>query len=237
MLGWKEPMNVVSKITESSDKTQITWNVDFDYISNALGKNLNFHKGTPLVGAVKCNQFLWSAAKLNCDLYLGKPMSFLIGDKLFESASRVVKNKDIIEQLQTEVEFPDIRKLVNQGKLNLDDILTIRRESQKFRKWLQTEGERDHNAIIAYHNEVTKESGWSKVGRKSLSLFGLFGGSALGAYIGSEMAKSTGAVLGAIVGQGLKYLLDLAAQFNAGWKPVVFGNWLKNKIEKLLEED
>lgn len=97
MLGWKEPMNVTSKIITSSNKTHITWNVDFDYISNALGKNLNFHKGTPLVGAVMCNRFLWSAAKLNCDLYLGKPISFLIGDKLFESTSRIVKNMDIIE--------------------------------------------------------------------------------------------------------------------------------------------
>lgn len=126
---------------------------------------------------------------------------------------------------------------MNKGKLNLDDILTIRKKSEKFRRWLQAEGERDRNAIIAYHNEVAKESGWSKLGRKSLSLFGLLGGSALGAYIGSETAKINGAVLGATAGQGVKYLLDLAAKFNTGWKPVVFGNWLKNKIENLLEED
>ncbi|HHT9125823.1 MAG TPA: hypothetical protein ACFYD6_08395 [Candidatus Brocadiia bacterium] len=237
ILGWQKPPNVMAKINQCSGKHHITFNVDFNQISEALGKNLNFLLGTPLTASIICNRFLWSAANLNCDLYLGRPMGALVGDKLYEVGYRVMKTKDIIEKLIVEVEFPDVRSLVNTGKLNLDDILLFRKKAIRFRKWLQQEGERDRNAIIAYHNEIAKEVGLSSYGRKSLRLFGLLGGPAVGSLIRGAIADIPGAVVGSMAGKGCEYLIDLASKLGTGWKPVIFGDWMRDRIEKILKKD
>lgn len=236
MLGLGKPPDVNAKISQSTGKYQVTWNVNFIQISEALGKDLNFHLGTPLAGVGVCNRLLWSAANANCDLYLGKPMSGLVGDKLYETAYEVIKSKEIVEQLIDEVEFPDIRTLVNTGKITFDDILMIRKKASRFRKWLQEEGERDRNAIIAYHNEIAKETGLIKFGRKTLRLFGLLLGPGTGTFIGGKIGSIEGVVLGTTVGAGIKYLFDLGSKLGEDWKPVIFGNWLKERIEKILEE-
>src|SRR5205814_8696959 len=74
------------------------------------------------------------------------------------------------------------------GSLRLDEkeVSEIRRKGSKFRAWLQTEAERDRDAIIAYHTEVAKESGFVGVGRRSLKLFGFVSGSILGAAMGHD---------------------------------------------------
>jgi len=241
LLNWGNPPEVIAKIEpldEAKSKHRITWNIDIKKISEALGGNLPLHIGTPLTAAVHCNRFLWSAANLNCDLYLGRPMSTLVGDKLYESGYRIIKSRDIIDQLIVEVEFPDIRTLVNTGKINLDDILSFRKKAVKFRRWLQEERTHDRNAIIAYHNELAKETGWTKVGRKTLRLFGFLGavgGPFTGGLLGGNIAGIPGPVLGSIAGKGVEYLLDLASKLNANWRPVIFGNWIRDRIEKTLE--
>ena len=206
---------------------QITFsNVDFNKLSQMAGPDLNWHDGTPLVAGVTANKFLWSAALLQCDLFLGSPISTLVGDKLYEG-SRATKLQATIGELRTRVEFPEVRSLVNGGRLTLEEILKIRNKARRFRAWLQTEGERDRDAIIAYHHEVAEEAGIMKLGRKALHLFGVFGGAAVGAVAGLP---------GAMVGAGLGYLADLGARIDADWKPVVFGNWLRDRIEKHLRD-
>lgn len=241
LLNRGKPPTVTAKIEAiagSPTQHRITWNVNIQEISDSLGKNLNLHIETPLTAAAQCNRFLWSAANLNCDLYLGKPMSTLVGDKLYESGYRIVKSKAIIEQLIAEVEFPDIRTLVNTKKINLDDILFFRKKAMKFRKWLQEEVTHDRNAIIAYHNELAKEAGYTTIGRKTLRLFGLLGGLSgpiAGGLIGGNVAGIPATVLGPIAGKGMEYLFDLVSKLNANWRPVIFGNWIKDRIEKILE--
>lgn len=236
MLNWGTAPDIITQVTQSPGLHHVTVNIDYEQLGKALGKDLNFGKATPLTAAVLCNRFLWSAANLNCDLYLGRPISSLVGDKLYETEYTVHKVHNTINQLIAEVDFPDIQNLVNTGKLNLDDILLFRKKALKFRKWLQEEGERDQNAIIPYHNEVAKEAGWTKLGRKSLQVFGILGGSATGSYVGLKVAGIPGAVLGASAGKGVEYLFDLASKLGANWKPIVFGNWLKERIEKLMNK-
>ncbi len=237
MINLGNPPNIATVIQNLNDgRHRITFNINFDQLSKLLGKNLNFHLSTPFTAAAHCNRLLWSAANLNCDLYLGRPMSTLVGDKLYECGYKAAKLKDIIEQLNAEVEFPDIRSLVNAGKLNLDNIFLFRKKAIKFREWLQEEGEHDRNAIIAYHSEVAKELGLLKFGRKSLQLFGRLGGSALGGYLGESAGGTPGAVLGSAMGVGIGYIFDLASKMGENWKPVVFGNWIKNRIEKIIDE-
>jgi len=243
--GLGKPPEVQASVRISPDglRKSITWNIRFDEITRIAGTSLNFHSGTPLSAGAICNRFIWSAAKLGCDLYTGQPMSILVGDKLYESSKSLYKTHDIIENLQEKVEFPDVRRLVNEGNLNFEDIILFRKKGQRFRTWLQSEAVRDRDAIIAYHNEVGKELGLLNVGRKSLKMFGILAGGAAGPVIESTVTGSSGTALGGAiggavgnaVGDAVGFLFDVVSKMGSSWKPVVFGNWMSERISKLVE--
>jgi hypothetical protein len=230
------PPDVQAKVVSSPDGTkhQITWNIDFSDLTKLAGPELSFHLGTPLTAGAHSNRLIWSAAQLNCDLYLPRPMSMLVGDKLYESAETVAKAGNIIEQMKTAVEFPDVRGLVNSGNLHLSDVLKIRKKAQRFRDWLQDESDRDRDAIIAYHNEVAIEAGMVRGARKALNLFGVIGGGATGAYVGTLLGGPAGGALGGAVGGAVGYLAEVTSKFGENWRPVVFGDWLQDRIEKVV---
>lgn len=229
-------INVTITKNESNGTSLIDWNIDFNILNKIAGYNLNLNSGLPLTANAHSNRFLWSAANMRCDLFLPKPMSRLVGDKLYESAERNMKLKGIIENLQSEVDFPSLRQLVNRGILTFDDILNIRKKSHKFRSWLQTASERDRNAIVAYHNELAKETGLAKFGRNSLRLFGILGGGGVGGLIGSVLAGPVGGAIGGLAGSTLTFTTDVCAKIGEDWKPVVFGNWLEDKIKNLHQD-
>jgi len=232
------PPEIRARITKSADgnKHHITWNVDFAEISRLAGNELNFHPGTPLTAGALSNRFLWSAAQLNCDIFLPQPMAVLVGDKLYESTERIASAGAIIEELKAKVEFPNLRTLVNDGKLGFGEILRISAKARRFRDWLQSESERDRDAIIAYHNEASRELGLITAGRKALSIFGVIGGGAAGSLIGTTMAGPIGAAIGGAAGSATGYLTDIVSRIGADWKPVVFGNWLRQRIEKFTKQ-
>jgi hypothetical protein len=238
-----EPPEVKASIAPagSGGIYSVSWNIDFEELSRRVGKRLAFGPTLALSGAVVGNLHIWSARQLGCDLYLPTPISPIVGDKLYEASQTLSKTpakiQAVIDQLEGGVDFPDVRSLVNTGRIKFTDALRIRKKARKFRAWLQEEGERDHNALIAYHHEVAKESGMIRAGRKTLKLFGVLSGPA-GGYAIATMAGQdplVGAALGTAV-EGVKYLLDVGATLGAEWKPMVFGNWYKERIVKHLKE-
>lgn len=236
-LGKPPEINVIVTPLSKGTKHKVTWNIDFDKIKEIAGKNLNFDKHTPLIAAAYSNRLLWTAAQMECDLYLGEPMSILAGDKLYESSFKISKTQSIIRSLQTGVEFPDIRRLVNEGQIELKETLRIRKKAKKFRDWLQNESDRDRDAIIAYHREVARELGIITAGRKVLKMFGAVAPGAVGYGAGSLIADAPGAILGAAAGGAAGYIFDLASKLGANWRPVVFGDWLKERIAKIVGTD
>ena len=236
MLGLRKPPEVQAVVTRRPEGgIRIGWNVDLPQLGKALGTELGFTAGQPLTAAARGNRLLWSAAQQGCDLYLHSPMSALIGDKLYESGQRLSRPEHIIDQLVAEVEFPDIRRLVNEEHIGLHEVLLFRRKGHRFRNWLQNESERDRNAIIAYHTETAKESGWSGAGRRALALFGVLGSAAVAGAVGGAVAGVPGAVAGAGVEAGLVYVFDVASKLNTEWRPLVFGNWARDRIRKELD--
>jgi len=173
---------------------------------------------------------------IECDLYLGEPIASLVGDKLYESATKIDKSKSIIEDLKGKVEFPDIRKFVNEGVIGFDEVMVLRNKSIKFRKWLQYEGDRDRDAIIAYHHEFAKESKITKLTRHSLNIFGVIAGGAAGAAIGSSLTGPVGGAIGGATGSSIGYLTNVASKLGGDWKPVVFGNWARGRIENIVNK-
>lgn len=236
VLGLKVPQIECEIKNNANGDTVMTYNIDFNYLKDKFGSNLNFHESTLVTGATNANRLIWASSKEDCDLYLGSPMSHLVGDKLFEIGHKAGKPKDILKSLSKEVEFPDIRKLVNSNQIGIEDIMTIRKKAKRFRQWLQSESDRDRDAIIAYHNEVGKEIGFVKYSRKTLNLFGTFGAPILGLIIGGTNGDLSNAIIGSTIGSGVGRITNQISNYNKDWKPIVFGSWLDNKIIKLMDK-
>jgi hypothetical protein len=244
-----KPPRIQARIRDLGEgEFDVTWNIPLNRLPAVEVQTNIAAAGTlPLSTAAQANKYLWAADKLKCDLYLARPISVLVGDKLFEAAEAAFKSRtrarNVIEELEIKVEFPDLRRYVNLDKIDFDRVLEIRKKAKTFRQWLQSEVARDRDAIIAYHREVARESGFANVARKALKLFGVLGGAAIGATItansaiGAAAGAAGGAALGAGAGEAVTYLSDLAASVGADWKPVVFGDWYSGKIAKLLKED
>jgi hypothetical protein len=231
--GLGTPPTIAVTVETLPDLKRTTYNLDFEYLRRMLGGNLNFHDGAPLTGIAHCNRLIWSAAQENCDLYLGSPMANLVGDKLYESHLRNTKVKETVDELTEEVEFPNIRRLVNDGKIGLNEILKIRKRAKNFRLWLQSESDRDRNAIIAYHNETAKQLGISTLGRKTLRMFGILGFTLAETYLTFTYTDLPTAL---ITGAASTFLVDIASKMEEDWKPVVFGNWVRDRIRNFLKE-
>jgi len=236
--GMGRPPQVSASVVPKPDGSghTITWNINLAQLAEIAGKELGFHFGVPLTAAAMCNRYLKSAADQGCDLFLSEPMSVLVGDKLYETVRTPARSGEIITELKEQVEFPDVRALVNDGILTFADVLRLRDRAKRFRAWLQSESDRDRDAIIAYHNEVAKESGLARVSRKSLRLFGVLGGGALGGAVGSVIAGPAGAAIGGAAGSGLTFLAELGAKLDEDWRPVVFGDWMRDRIAKLVSD-
>ncbi len=155
----------------------IDLNVNFDTIKAHCGPELPFDWSIALLAEATCNRTIASARKIDADLFLAEPISALVGDKLYEQA-RAIKLENNLQHLKAEVQFPDVRALVNQGSVKLEHILEWRPKTKRFRDWLQSESERDRDAIIAYHDEIGKETGIKGRLKKLLALFGVPLGSA-----------------------------------------------------------
>ena len=162
-------------------------------------------------------------------------MSALVGDKLFEAATQIQKTREVIAQLEAKVEFPDVRSLVNQGTIGLAEVIEIRKRAGRFRKWLQEEGDRDRDAIIAYHNEVAQEAGFVSAGRRVLPILGFIGVPFVTTAVMAARGGAFGAPIGGASGAGVVFLATLASRIGAGRKPIVFGEWTKDRIARHVE--
>jgi hypothetical protein len=236
--GLGRPPTVEATVEGSPDGASrtTTFNVDLDRIKQLAGPDINFHRGAILTAGAIANRLIISASRLGCDLFLGSPTSTLVGDKLYESSYRILKAGDIVDSLQRSVEFPDLRRLVNEARLGLDDILVIRREASKFRQWLQTEAERDRDALIAYHHDVAQKTGFTKLATSTLKIFGVLSAGAAAALIQAKGADPATAAIAGAGAAGIPYLVDVATSVRSQWRPVVFGNWIQQRVRRLMEE-
>ncbi len=200
----------------------------------------------PLVCAGSSNVYIKAAESLNCDLFVSKPISRIIGDKIYEIGDLEAKKnslcvQNIIENLQSKVEFPNLQTCVNNKKINFKEILYIRQEAKKFREWLQSESDKDRDAIIAYHNEIAKKTGLAKLGNSVLTLFGIL--SPIGLSLATEtifieqniIVKETFKRVGTKTIEGITK--KISDKLFAEWKPICFGNWYKDEIEQLLKQN
>lgn len=197
----------------------------------------------PLICAGQSNLYIKSANSLNCDLFLTTPISRVVGDKIYESNqlnNKKLKLQNTVESLQSRVELPDLRSCVNDKSINFKEVLEIRKEAKKFREWLQSESDRDRDAIIAYHNEIAKKTGLAKLGESVLNLFGVISPIGLSMAAEALLEQHDTLTKEAIKRVGTKtiegFTKKIAAKLFKEWKPICFGNWYKDEIEIILKK-
>lgn len=239
-LGGSVPEATANVVTIAGGHRQIRWNVDWTELGKRIG-DASMGPHTPISAAIITNRLIWAAARTNLDLFVGSPLDHLVGDKLYEISSRRAFPQAIVQQLQEEVDFPDVRALVNGGVLPVSEALRLREKGDRFRRWLQGQADQDGKAIHAYHHEVAKEAGFTRGSRKVLRMLSTPGASAVGAVTLPLSLAATGSVeiagaATAVAGAGAKFLLDALSKMDEGWKPVMFGGWAKKRIEKYLRK-
>lgn len=199
----------------------------------------------PVVLAGVSNLYINAAARLGADLFLPEPISRVVGNKLYEitevEIARPNKISNIIEGLEAKVEFPDLQKMVNEDRVDFEKVLEIRDKAQKFRTWLQSESDRDRDAIIAYHTETAKAAGFAGISKRALKIFGVI--SSLGVSLGVEAALGSDHLVAKEIAKNAGVKL-VESVFNYGsnkigqdWKPVCFGNWYKAEIQRVLDAE
>jgi hypothetical protein len=239
LVGLSEAPEVTVKITRSGDQVRTTWNVDLEAVGRALGLRVDAY--SPAAAAILGNRLIWAAATQNCDLFIDTSLSRIIGDKLYEVAAvSKTRPQEIIREIQQEVQFPDVQALVNSGQLSFGEALKLRAKAVPFRRWLQTQSERDDRAIWAYHHEVAKEAGFTRVARRTLKYLTTVGGPAIGGVVTAAashwMDVGLAGAAGALAGGGAKFLFDTLSRLGEGWTPVVFGEWANARIKKYVDE-
>ncbi|PZS07660.1 MAG: hypothetical protein DLM70_03285 [Chloroflexi bacterium] len=226
-----KPPQVSCEIEQVSPETYtIKWNTDFTQITNMTSGKLDFRPDIPIIGEAHTNRCIMTAIRNGLDLSLGDVMATLAGNKLVEASEHSGRVREIIQELKIEVEFPDVRGLVNSGDMYLDTVLEIRAKSSKFRGWLQQEGDKDRNALSAYHNEVAQASGVAKQGVATLKLFGILSSTGAAA---ARVVDPTGAVSTALTATTgvTNFLGFIGDRLVKDWKPVVFGDWVKKRLD------
>ena len=168
----------------------------------------------------------------DADLWETGGDSSLVCDKLFESIRAPgTSATEIVHQLEAKVDFPRIGPLVESGRIGFGDVLSIRKEAQRFREWLQSEADKDRDAVVAYHEEIGKSTGLNKFGKSALTV-------SIAAAIASipDAPPILGASLGAIGSEGVQWLAEIARRNRDGWRPAVFGRWYADRIEALRRQ-
>lgn len=208
-------------------------------------KFIQIFRTLPLSVAGVANLYIRSAGKMKCDLFLPNPISRIIGNKLyeiseFEISKRDLKVRSIIDELALEIEFPDLQYLINSNQIEFKDVLRFRKECVKFREWLQTEIDRDIDAITAYHYEFANQLNVKPDARKLVKIFGvlgLVGYSILAKANMKDQDKTLKESEKSIYGETVTNLFDYGAEeLGADWKPVCFGDWYKNEINNILKK-
>jgi len=225
------PPEISCVIHETGPETwNATYNVDFARIGSMTGGKLDFRADTPILGEAQCNKVIWTASRLGVDLYLGAVLSALTRAKLTEARDRSGRPQEIIDELELEVELPDVHQAVNDGHMDLGEVLGYRDRAARFRDWLRMLSETDRSAALAYYHDEFSASPAAKGALTTLKLFGALSSVAVPV---SPALHST--IIGptiSVAGGAATFLSLVAERYVSDWKPRVFGDWLGHQAKK-----
>lgn len=233
-LGKEFVPQVSTSVVENADGSRrIEWGQAIQKAIHIAPGKINFAVHTPLYGEADSNKLIWTASQIGLDLFLGDVQSTLAGRRLLVASEHLGKTQALVNQLEQRVEFPDIRREVNNGKLDATKVIEIRKNAAKFRTWLQCESGKDRDSIIYYHQEVAKRSGLTRAVSSTLKLVSLAINVAPVAYpvVTRDLSPEPPLVIASGAMAASVFLDTVAGSLRAGWKPIMFGDSLKKEVE------
>lgn len=150
----------------------------------------------------------------------------LISHKVNYLLEKSLNSSEQISDFQNFVidDAKSLREAVNNRQIDLDDLLKVLKNSQRFKKWI-IGIDPDQDLIKSYYAEVTKKTVVDKLPGKS-ARWGIFTGAGLIAD-----AIATGGI-GTAVGIGLGFLDTFCLdKLISGWKPNQF---IEEDVKRLL---
>jgi len=228
------PEITVCKERVGPSEVRLHTNIDFDSISQQIGKKYQFGKHTPLAIASTTNRLLWSSAILGSDIYISSPTYDLLCDKVDEVISHFRDTKRNLKRLSVQVDFPNIREEVNRDLITANDVLRIRGISSDFRSWLHTQVDLDRDIIASYYNDIIERSGLRPCTRKLLRIALLTTVTTSGAVAGSVIGGDIGATIGTGISSSAAgaFLSDLFERLKTGWSPKIFGDSVREIVRE-----
>lgn len=175
---------------------ELAWDFDLKSLPGLEGEKIVFGATLPLSAAAMANKYIWSAAKLKCDLFLPRPIDSIVGDKLFEANDVIARQQTnthtLVRRLELRAAFPDIRRYVNTDKIDLNEVLRLRRNSQtrRFRRFLRTAPDTEREALLAYLHESAVAAGYTRIPKIVLPLVSVVAAAAGGALGSAHYPRS-----------------------------------------------
>lgn len=224
--------NVVFQTEKTEDGIIVNTNINF------LELNKIYHKYTPpthstinpamiLSHTLNVESELFFSSSNLSEIATSKLSSNLISHKVNYILEKSIASAKKITEFQDFI-FNDAKSLkdaVNSKKIDLDKLITVLKNSQKFKKWI-TGIAPDEGLIKQYYAEVTKKTIIEKLPGKT-TRWGIFTGAGFVADI-----VATGGI-GTAVGLGLSALdafyLD---KLLSGWKPNQF---IEEEVRELIK--
>ncbi|MFK5914481.1 MAG: hypothetical protein QM484_08895, partial [Woeseiaceae bacterium] len=237
---------IQSLIPEKLDVSGIEFHTEKTDSGIIVASNINFtalnqvyHKYTPPShSTLTPAQILGHALNVESELYFSSNnlseiatsdlSSELISHKVNYLLDKSIKSSTEISGFQQFI-FDDAKSLrdaVNNNKIDLDDLVKVLKNSQKFKKWISGV-DPDQDLIKRYYSEVTRKSFVNKLPGKT-TRWGVF----TGAGLVLDLVATGGA--GTAIGIGLSALdsfyLD---RIISGWKP---SQYIEEEVKPLLNE-
>jgi len=224
--------NVIFKTEQTESGLVIATNINF------LALNQVYHKYTPpshstinpaliLSHTLNVESELFFSSNNLSEIATSGLSANLISHKINYLLEKSIKSSEKLQDFQGFV-FDDaksLREAVNKKQIDLDDLVAVLKNSQKFKKWILGI-DPDQDIIKSYYDEVTKKTIVDKLPGKSVR-WGIF----TGAGIIADVVATGG--IGTAVGLGLgaldTFYLD---RLISGWKPNQF---IEDEVKELLK--
>lgn len=155
--------------------------------------------------------------------------SNLISNKINYLLEKSIRSSEKNQDFQGFVfdEAKSLREAINGKRIDLDGLIAVLKNSQKFKKWILGL-EPDQDLIKSYYAEVTKNTFIDKLPGKT-TRWGIF----TGAGIIADVVATGG--IGTVVGMGLSALDTFYLEkLISGWKP---NHFIEDEVKGLLDRD
>jgi|GEM_PF-1351402 hypothetical protein len=228
--------NIIFHTNETENGVFVSSNIDFSALNKIYHKYIPPSHSTIthahlLSHILDMESELYFSANNLSEIATSELGSELISHKISYIMDKSIKSKKSISDFQQFVfnDAKSLREAVNNGKVDINDLISVLKKSQKFKKWISGV-ESNQNLLKEYYNEVANETFLEKLTGKTARFCFFVGSAELLTHLATNSVLPND--IAKMVGLGFSvfdyFWLD---RLYSGWKPNQF---IENEVKKLL---